>query len=152
MGSVDSEYTVFACVSSLAQVVVLIRLGFLNRWFPNGSAYLDAQHMMEGWKTTEYSGFYTGFWRRKWQPTPEFWPGESQGRRSLVGCHLWGPTELDTTEATWRQQHTGFLVLPLISFGWYHSLYHIFSFNLIFHLWPRQLILICGHLVYIKAF
>ena len=27
-------------------------------------------------------------------------PGESQGRRSLVGCHLWGHTELDTTEAT----------------------------------------------------
>ena len=39
-------------------------------------------------------------WRRKWQPTPVFLPGESQGRRSLVGCHLWGRTELDTTEAT----------------------------------------------------
>ena len=29
-----------------------------------------------------------------------FLPGESQGQRSLVGCHLWGRTELDTTEAT----------------------------------------------------
>ena len=29
-------------------------------------------------------------WRRKWQPTPVFLPGESQGRGSLVGCHLWG--------------------------------------------------------------
>ena len=38
--------------------------------------------------------------RRKWQPTPVFFPGESQGRESLVGCHLWGRTELDTTEAT----------------------------------------------------
>ena len=38
--------------------------------------------------------------RRKWQPTPVFLPGESQGRRSLVGCHLWGRTELDTTEGT----------------------------------------------------
>ena len=36
----------------------------------------------------------------KWQPTPVFLPGESQGRRSLVGCRLWGRTELDTTEAT----------------------------------------------------
>ena len=26
-------------------------------------------------------------------------PGESQGRGSLVGCRLWGHTELDTTEA-----------------------------------------------------
>ena len=39
-------------------------------------------------------------WRRKWQPTPVFLPGESQGRGSLVGCRLWGRTELDTTEAT----------------------------------------------------
>ena len=40
------------------------------------------------------------YWRRKWQPTPVFLPGESQGWQSLVGCHLWGCTELDTTEAT----------------------------------------------------
>ena len=39
-------------------------------------------------------------WRRKWQPTPVFLPGESQGRRSLVGCHLCGHTESDTTEVT----------------------------------------------------
>ena len=39
-------------------------------------------------------------WRRKWQPTSVFLPGESQGQRSLVGCRLWGHTELDTTEAT----------------------------------------------------
>ena len=39
-------------------------------------------------------------WRRKWQPTPVFLPGESQGRGSLVGCRLWGRTESDTTEAT----------------------------------------------------
>ena len=43
-------------------------------------------------------------WRRKWQPTPVFLPGESQGRGSLVGCRLWGRTESDTTEATWQQQ------------------------------------------------
>ena len=33
-----------------------------------------------------------------------FLPGESQGRGSLVGCCLWGRTELDTTEATQQQQ------------------------------------------------
>ena len=37
-------------------------------------------------------------WRRKWQPTPVFLPGESQGQRSLVGCRLWGCTESDMTE------------------------------------------------------
>ena len=39
-------------------------------------------------------------WRSKWQPTPVFWPGESQGQRSLVGCCPWDCTELDTTEVT----------------------------------------------------
>ena len=40
----------------------------------------------------------SGSWRRQWQPTPVFLPGESQGLGSLVGCHLWGCTESDTTE------------------------------------------------------
>ena len=39
-------------------------------------------------------------WRRKWQPTPVFLPGESQGQGTLVGCRPWGRTESDTTEAT----------------------------------------------------
>ena len=29
-----------------------------------------------------------------------FLPGESQGRESLLGCHLWGRIESDMTEAT----------------------------------------------------
>ena len=43
-------------------------------------------------------------YRRKWQPTPVFLPGESQGRGTLLGCRLWGRTESDMTEATWQQQ------------------------------------------------
>ena len=39
-------------------------------------------------------------WRRKWQPTPVFLPGESQGQGSLVGCRLRGHAESDTAEAT----------------------------------------------------
>ena len=49
---------------------------------------------------TSLSLFTFIHWRRKWKPTPVFLPGESQGQGSLVGCHLWGRTELDTTEAT----------------------------------------------------
>ena len=43
-------------------------------------------------------------WRGKWQPTPVFLPGESQGRGNLVGFCLWGRTESDTTEMTQQQQ------------------------------------------------
>ena len=43
-----------------------------------------------GIATTSLSLFTFMHWRRKWQPTPVFLPGESQGRGSLVGCSLWG--------------------------------------------------------------
>ena len=43
---------------------------------------------------TSLSLFTFLHWRRKWQSTPVFLPGESQGRGSLVGCHLWGCTRL----------------------------------------------------------
>ena len=50
--------------------------------------------------TTSLSLFTFMHGRRKWQPTPVFLPGESQGQGSLVGCRLWGHTESDTTEVT----------------------------------------------------
>ena len=53
---------------------------------------------------TSLSLFTFMHWRRQWQPTPVFLPGESQGWGSLVGCRLWGHTESDTTEATQQQQ------------------------------------------------
>ena len=37
-------------------------------------------------------------WRRKWQPTPVFSPGESHGLRSLKGYSPWGHKDWDTTE------------------------------------------------------
>ena len=40
------------------------------------------------WETS-LSLFTFMHWRRKWQPTPVFLPGESQGQGSLVGCRTW---------------------------------------------------------------
>ena len=51
-------------------------------------------------RATSLSLFTFMHWRRKWHPTPVFLPGDSQGWRSLVGSHLWGRTESDTTEVT----------------------------------------------------
>ena len=64
---------------------------------------------------TSLSLFTFMHWRRKWQPTPMFLPGESQGRGSLVGCRLWGRTESDTTEATQQQQHGDLKLLSLLN-------------------------------------
>ena len=53
---------------------------------------------------TSLSLFTFMHWRRKWQSTPVFLPGESQGQGCLVGCCLWGHTESNTTEVTQQQQ------------------------------------------------
>ena len=45
-------------------------------------------------------------WRKAWQPTAAFLPGESHGQRSLVGYIPWGQKESDMTDETqhaWRQ-------------------------------------------------
>ena len=66
---------------------------------PGGLQSMGSLGVGHDWATT-LSLFTFMHLRRKWQPTPVFLPGESQGQGSLVGCHLWGHTELDTTEVT----------------------------------------------------
>ena len=53
----------------------------------------------QNWATS-LSLFTFMHWRRKWQPTPVFLPGESQGRGSLVCCCLWGWAKSDMTEVS----------------------------------------------------
>ena len=73
-------------------------------------------------QATSLSLFTFMHWRRKWQPTPVFLPGESQGQGSLVDCHLWGRTESDTTEATQQQQQQTVKNLPVMPETWIRSL------------------------------
>ena len=58
---------------------------------PGGLQSMGSQRARYDWATS-LSLFTFMHWRRKWQPTPVFLPGESQGWRSLVGCCLWGRT------------------------------------------------------------
>ena len=60
---------------------------------PDRSAHPNKVKM----RTTKHSLMHRSIWalveetrRRQWHPTPAFLPGESHGRGSLVGCHLWG--------------------------------------------------------------
>ena len=66
---------------------------------PGGLQSMESQRVGHDWATS-LSLFTFMHWRRKWQPTPVFLPGECQGWGSLVRCCLWGRTESDTTEAT----------------------------------------------------
>ena len=65
----------------------------------DGGAWWAAVHGVAE-SRTRLSDFTFMHWRRTWQPTPEFLPGESQGQGSLVGCRLWARTESDWTEVT----------------------------------------------------
>jgi len=69
----------------------------------DGGARLAAVHggaNSRTWLSDFTFTFHFHALERKWQPTPVFLPGESQGQGSLVGSRLWGCMELDTTEAT----------------------------------------------------
>ena len=74
--------------------------------------------------TTErlhFLSFYSSFWRRKWQPTPVFLPGESCGQRGLVGCCPEGRTESDTTKQL-THKHT-------LTWGVHLSVSYLFAFS-----------------------
>ena len=68
----------------------------------DGGAWWAAVHGVAESQTrlTSLALFTFMNWRRKWQPTPVFLPGESQGWGTLVGCRLRGRTESDMTEVT----------------------------------------------------
>ena len=70
---------------------------------PGGLQSMGLLKVRHSW-VTSLSLFTFMHWRRKWQPTPVFLPGESQGQGSLVGCCLRGHTESNSTEMTWQQQ------------------------------------------------
>ena len=76
---------------------------------PGGLQSMGSLGVGHDWATS-FSLFTFMHWRRKWQPTPVFLPGESQGRGSLVGCRLWSHTvghdwsDLATTRNTWGRK------------------------------------------------
>ena len=61
---------------------------------PGGLQSMGSLRVRHDWATS-LSLFTFMHWKRKWQPTPVFLPGESQGQGSLVGCCLWDMTEMN---------------------------------------------------------
>ena len=77
----------------------LERASLVDQWVKNLPAMQEIQEMQVlslGWKIP---------WRRAWQPSPIFLPGESHGQRSLAGYGPWGHKESETTEVT-EHAHT----------------------------------------------
>ena len=92
---------------------------------PGGLQSIGSWSVGHDWSTS-LSVFTFMHWRRKWQPTPVFLPGVSQGRGSLVGCRLWGHTGrtwlkwLSNSISSWFTQHNFSFVILL-------SLFYVFE-------------------------
>ena len=73
-----------------------------GRGFPGGSVSEERIHLQCRKCRRHRFNLWVGKtpWRRKWQPTPIFLPGESHGQRNLAGYSPWGHKELDMTEMT----------------------------------------------------
>ena len=75
---------------------------------PGGLQSMGSLRGGHDWATS-LSLFTFTQWRRQWQPTPVFLPGESHGQRRLVGYSPWGLTESDTTEwLNWTELNVNF--------------------------------------------
>ena len=75
------------------QASFYILLGCLHFLFGN-VPHIPTTHFPEA----SFTYLYAVFWRKKWQPTPVFLPGESHGQRSLADYGPWGHKESDMTE------------------------------------------------------
>ena len=79
--------------------LALLMTAILIEGFPGGPSGKD--HACQ-WRRLKRCGFnpLVGkiLWRRKWQPTQVFSPGEFHGQKSLVGCIPWGCKQSDKTE------------------------------------------------------
>ena len=97
MGDLSTMYLFIHC-----SITCLYHCGFYILSNPmDGGVWWAAVHgVAKSWtRLSEFTfTFHFHALERKWQSTPVFLPGESQGRGSLV--YLWGRTESDTTEAT----------------------------------------------------
>ena len=72
----------------------------VSKVLPDGSAVKNCLQCMRHRRCRFDPWVWKMPWRRKWQPTPVFLPGESKGLRSLVGYSPWGQKESDMGEAT----------------------------------------------------
>ena len=69
--------------------------------FPDGASGKEPTYQCRRHKRQRFSPWVGKIpWRRAWQPTPVFLPGESHGQRSLAGHRLWGRKESDISEVT----------------------------------------------------
>ena len=83
------------------EIWVQVVISELGRASPGGASHKELDCQCRRCKRCNFHPWVGKVhWRRAWQPTPVFLPGEFHGQRSLAGYISWGGKELDKTEAT----------------------------------------------------
>ena len=96
-----TELAVIVIIEEKAMATHSSTLAWKIPWMEESGRLKSMGSLLVGHDWAAWLSLFTFMhWRGKWQPTPVFLLGESQGRRSLVGFRLSGCTESETTEAT----------------------------------------------------
>ena len=113
--SVFSIIAILVAVTEKAMATHSSTLAWKIPWMeePGRLQFMGSRRVRQDWATS-LSLFTFMHLRRKWQPTPVFLPGESQGRGSLVGCRLWGHTVRHNWSDLAAAAAAPFLVTPMI--------------------------------------
>ena len=82
---------IFTVALKVSELINRFKMGF-----PGGSD--DKESACNAGDLGSIPGLGRSSWRREWQPTPVFLPGEFHGQRSLMGYSPWGCKESDMTE------------------------------------------------------
>ena len=81
------------CEPGTSKVALVVKNGKWHSWSSACHCRRHKRHRFGAWVRKMP-------WRRAWQPTREFLPGESHRQRSLAGYSSWGHKESDTSETT----------------------------------------------------
>ena len=81
----------------------ILLLCYCANWLPRWLSGKESACQCRRYKRCQFDPWVGKIpWRRKWQPTPVFLPGESHGQRSLVGYSPWG----HRVRHDWVTEHT----------------------------------------------
>ena len=90
-GAFQTEERSGCALETMSNPEVGVKMAISNQWgFPEGTAVMHLPTMQRFKRHRFYTWVEKIAWRRAWQPTLVFLPGESHGQRSLADCSPWG--------------------------------------------------------------
>ena len=119
----------FKCISIMAPHSSTLAWKIPRTEEPGRLQSMGSLRVRHDWATS-LSLFTFMHWRRKWQPTPMFLPGESQGRGSLVAA-IYGVTQ-SRTRLKWLSSSS--ILFSIVTTPIYTPTNSLLVYFLVFHM------------------